>query len=151
MDHEGDHTPDLAGVSFGHMDVGIVRALGLQADALAVFDQPFHSQLIVDHRDHHLAADRFKGSIDHQNVVVVDTGTDHGVACHPDKKCGSWVGHHKFIEVKPAFDVVVCWARESCGDATSKERAFEFALAVEDVDCRDGWCRGGDHGPQYTG
>ena len=113
VDHEGDYTPDLAGVSFGHMDVGIVGALGLQADVLTIFDQPFHGQLIVDYRDHHLAAGRIKGSVHHQDVIVVDAGTDHGVACHPDKKCGGWIGYHKLVEVEPAFDVVVCRAWES--------------------------------------
>lgn len=114
VDHEGDHTPDLAGVSFGHMDVGIVGAFGLQADVLTVFDQSFHGQLIVDHRDHYLAADRLKGSIHHQDVVVVDTGSDHGITCHPDKKCGSGIGYHEFIEVEPSLDVVVCRAWKSC-------------------------------------
>lgn len=124
MDHEGDHTPDLTGVSFGHLDVRIVGAFGLQADVLTVFDQPFHGQLIVDHRDHHLAADWLKRTVHHQDVVVVDARADHGIACHPDKKCGGWIGHHEFVEVESSLDVVVCRAWKACGDAAGKERAF---------------------------
>jgi len=114
VDHEGDHPPDLAGVSFGHMDIGIVRAFGLKVDVLTVFDQSFHGQLIVDHRDHHLTAGRLKGAVHHQDVVVMDAGTNHGVAGHTDKESGGGVSHHELIEVEPSLNVVVRRARKSC-------------------------------------
>lgn len=124
MDHKGDYTPYLAGVSFGHVDVGIIGTLGLQGDVLAGFDQSFHGQLIVDDRDHHFAADRLKGTIHHEDIVMVNTRSNHGVTSYPNKEGSGRVGHHKFIEVESSLNVVVCWARESSRYATGKKRAF---------------------------
>lgn len=114
VDHEGDHTPDFAGASFCHMDVGIVRAFGFQVDVFTVFDKAFHGQFIIDYCDHHLAAGWLQGAVHHQDVVVVDAGTDHGVAGYPDKESGGGVSHHEFIEVEPSLNVVVRRARKSC-------------------------------------
>ena len=142
MNHEGDHTPNLTGGSLGHVDVGIVGALGLQTDTLAVLDQPFHGQLAVDHRDHHLAAGRLQGPVHHQDVVVVDADSDHGVACHPDKEGGGWIGHHELVEVELSLDIVLGRAWKAGGNATGEKRAFQLALAVEGIDRGYGWTGG---------
>jgi len=133
MDDEGNHSPDFAGGAFGHMDVGVVGILSLQIEALAIPEQSFHCQLTVDHRDHHFAVDRFQRTVNHQNVVVVDTGPDHGVTGYPDKKGSGWVGYHEFIEIEPSFDVVLCRTWKSGRDATGKKGTFQFTLTVEGI------------------
>jgi hypothetical protein len=87
MNYIFDHAPNLKIVMFGNGDGLIFTVLGNQFDLVLAHGQSFDCELAVESGDYNVIALGFDGAINYQNVIVENSGIDHGVAVNSHTKC----------------------------------------------------------------
>ena len=78
LPEDADHLAEDLGLAGDDRLVGVV--LGLQADGVALAEEPLHGRLVLDHRDDDLAVVGVVGGMDDDVVAAEDAGVLHRVA-----------------------------------------------------------------------
>jgi hypothetical protein len=79
----------------------------------------------VDAGDYDAAVGHRGGTINDQQVAVVNGGALHRIAGNADEEGGGRVADQVLVEVDPAFQVVVGRRGEAGGDADGQQRQLE--------------------------
>ena len=122
MDNAGDNTPDLQLLTILQFDGGVVRILGQQFYLSGTLVQAFDGELAVDDGDHDGAMHGIQGTVDYQEIVVLDAGANHGVALGTHEEGGFAVRNQVFVEIEGVADVVVGRTREAGLHGMGEER-----------------------------
>ena len=109
------HPPDLHVTAAVQFEGGVIRIGGLELQPTLMAGQAFEGEATIENRHHHPARSGVEAAVHHQQVTVVDAGTGHGVAAHPQKKRAGGMADQLFIQVDSHFHVVVRRGREPGG------------------------------------
>jgi hypothetical protein len=69
--------------------------------------QPFYGELAIKRSNDHLAVSGINGTVNDQQVTIVDASTDHRFTVGAQKKRGRLVTHKVLVQVKPAVKVIL--------------------------------------------
>ena len=72
-----------------------------------VLDQAFEGEFPVQHRHHHPPRPWIQAAIHHQQITVVDAGSEHGFAADAQKECAGGMADQLVVEVDPHLHVVI--------------------------------------------
>ena len=72
----------------------------------SLFPESFHREIAVDAGDDDVAVGGADGAVDDEDVAVVDSGTDHGVARDANEVGGGGALDEKLVEVERRLDVL---------------------------------------------
>lgn len=126
----GCHSPYFQRCVLVNFQIRVIGVFGSQAAGVFVFHQTLDCQFTIDGCDDNAAVARFEGAVNNEDVIVIDSGTNHRVAGHPYKKGGSLIFNQMFIEVKFLVKVVIRRGGEACRNSGKKERSPEGSSVV---------------------
>lgn len=114
MNDAGDYTPDAEIGINGNLNRLVFRICRNQLTRVVVLHKPFHCQLAVDDSDDNFAACRFDGSVDNQDIVVVDAGIFHRISRYTDEEGCRRVWNEEFVKVELSIYMIVGRGWETC-------------------------------------
>ena len=79
MNGELHDAPNLQFGAFRDRNGWVVRIFAEELDLLTAFSKTFHRELVIDHGDHDVVVLGLGTSVNDQNVVGENAGTDHGI------------------------------------------------------------------------
>ncbi len=103
-----DDAPDL--VILVQLKHRIPGRIGMEEDfALCDFD-PLEQQVLPNAHNDNLVVGNGECPVNHDHVLISDTGSGHGVATHAEKKSRQRMGNHKVMDVEGRFEVIIAGA-----------------------------------------
>ena len=78
-------------------EVITTRVFRNQPTGVFCFYETFHGQFSIYDGNNNFAGYRFKGAVDDQNVIMINSSVDHGITGNPDKEGGGWIGRNNFV------------------------------------------------------
>ena len=94
----------LIGFKFDDRVGGVSR---FEADAFLIAAVALHGKITVDAGDDDISACGAEGSVDNQEVSIVNPGIDHRIALNADKVGGSRTLDEKFVQIKGRLEVLL--------------------------------------------
>lgn len=82
--------------------------LGNKAGRALVQDKPLDGQFIVHHGNNNIIMLCLSGSVNHQNIIMLNPGPGHGLTIHPDEKGCGLILDEQLVQIKAAICVVFC-------------------------------------------
>lgn len=107
MDDVGDDTPGPGIDVRAQWNGGVPGMFGSQNRTVIRLAKSLHGELTVDDGNDHHAGPRCDGSVDDQEVAIMDTGALHGSPAGSKKEGGRGASDQFFVEVEGAIDVVI--------------------------------------------
>jgi len=122
MDHMDGHAPDLNVAAAMQFQCRVLGIGGFQPQSTAVASQTLQREGPVEHGDHHAAWPWVEAAVHHQQIAVMNAGTDHGIAAHAQKERAGGVADELVIQVNPHLHVVIGGGRKTCRNPLTSQR-----------------------------
>ena len=122
MDDAGDNAPHLQFLTVLQFDGGVIWIFGEQLDLACPLVQSLDGESAVDDGDHDSAMHGIQGTIDHQQIIVLNAGTDHGVSFGAHEEGRFAVPDQVFVEIERVTNVIVRRAGKTSPNGMREER-----------------------------
>ena len=107
MDHVDGHPPDLHVTASMQLQGRISGIGGLQSQTALVLGQAFEGELPIQHRHHHPPRPWVQAAVHHQQIAVVNAGSEHGFTADAQKKRAGGMLNQLLVEVDSHLHVVI--------------------------------------------
>ena len=87
--------------------MGVVGVVGEKPGFSLPATQALDRQLSIDGNNHHLAVRCLHAAVHHQQISIVNAGTDHGFALSPNEERCAGLSHQMRVEVQGSFQIIV--------------------------------------------
>lgn len=137
MDHVRDHSPKMRFVFFVQGNGGVVGVFGQKPGFAFGLVKALDRKLAVERDDDHLAVRRLDTPVDHEQVAIMNSGVDHGIAPGPHEKGGARFMHEVGVQIERSFEVIVGRGRETGGNSACVQRQGILFALYETQDALD--------------
>ena len=111
--------------------IGCIAAVGgLEADVVPLGVVALHRRLVVDHRDHDVAAVGVQLLAHEDEVAVEDAVLDHRVALHPQREHLARLPDEEAVDLDRVLDVLDGEQRRAGGDPPDQRHVDHVFLAA---------------------
>lgn len=115
-------TPDGQGLLTRDQDIPVPRGPGTQQDAIGHEAELLDGEFPIDHGDDDAAVGWVDGSIDDQQIAIMQADASHGMAFDPNEESGFPVLDQVLVETEAVLKVVGGGGREASGNGFSQQR-----------------------------
>jgi hypothetical protein len=102
VDYKGGHTPDFEFLAVLDLDRGVIvvfREEGRVASETGWSGKAFDGEFPIQDGDDDLPVCWLEAAVDHQDIVVMNAGTGHGVAADAQEEGGLWMVNAVLVEI----------------------------------------------------
>ena len=118
-------------------EMGVVGVFGQKPGFAFGLVKALDRKLAVERDDDHLAVRRLDTPVDHEQVAIMNSGVDHGIAPGPHEKGGARFMHEVGVQIERSLEVIVGGGRETGGNSACVQRQGILLALYETQDAPD--------------